>query len=288
VDETAIESLRELGLSLYESRVYLGLLAHGTQNGNELSRTSNVPSSKVYWALDKLVARGIVNQVVRRNGAEYFAIAPEKLVERFRSQYGRAIDYLDKTLPSLADQQAVPDIVQIASTEAIIEHAKAILDGASTEVLISGWDESIGKIRDDLIAADGRGVRVFAMIYGELALPVGSWLRHSYQGTVASRIAGHMLTLVADGRNALIAHFPDNGKASAVHTENPVLCLVVEEYLRHDLILQHAKTMTGYEEWDRWLHADKDVRALTLGRTGRESPIQPLEAPVRSKRRKRS
>ena len=288
MDETAIESLRELGLSLYESRVYLGLLAHGTQNGNELSRTSNVPSSKVYWALDKLVARGIVNQVVRRNGAEYFAIAPEKLVERFRSQYGRAIDYLDKTLPSLADQQAVPDIVQIASTEAVIEHAKTILDGASTEVLISGWDESIGKIRDDLIAADVRGVRVFAMIYGELALPVGSWLRHSYQDTVASRIAGHMLTLVADGRNALIAHFPDNGKASAVHTENPVLCLVAEEYLRHDLILQHAKTMTGYEEWDRWLHADKDVRALTLGRTGRESPIQPFEAPVKRKRRTRS
>jgi sugar-specific transcriptional regulator TrmB len=288
VDETAIESLRELGLSLYESRVYLGLLAYGTQNGNELSRTSNVPSSKVYGALDKLVARGIVNQIVRRNGAEYFAIAPEKLVERFRSQYGRAIDYLDKTLPSLADQQAVPDIVQIASTEGIFEHAKAILDGASTEVLISGWDESIGKIRDDIVAADIRGVRVFAMIYGELALPVGSWLRHSYQGTVASRIAGHMLTLVADGRNALIAHFPDNGKASAVHTENPVLCLVAEEYLRHDLILQHAKTMTGYEEWDRWLHADKDVRALTLGRTGRESPIQPLEAPVKRKRRTRS
>ena len=288
MDETAIASLRELGLSLYESRVYLGLLAHGTQNGNELSRTSNVPSSKVYWALDKLVARGIVNQIVRRNGAEYFAIAPEKLVERFRSQYGRAIDYLDKTLPSLADQQAVPDIVQIASTEAIAEHAKAILDGASTEVLVSGWDESIGKIRDDLVAADARGVRVFAMIYGELDLAVGSWLRHSYQGTVASRIAGHMLTLVADGRNALIAHFPDNGKASAIHTENPVLCLVAEEYLRHDLILQHAKTMTGYEEWDRWLHADKDVRALTLGRTGRESPIQPLEAPVKRKRRTRS
>ena len=33
--------------------------------------------------------------------------------------------------------------------------------------------------------------------------------------------------------------------------------------------------MTGYDEWDEWLHADEDVRALTLGRTGRESPIEP-------------
>jgi sugar-specific transcriptional regulator TrmB len=288
VDENAIGSLRELGLSLYESRIYLGLLVHGAQNGNELSRTANVPSSKVYAALDKLVARGIVNQIRRRNGAEYIAIAPEKLLDRFRSQYGSAIDYLDKTLPSLEGQESMPDIVQIASVDAIIEHAKALLNGAATEVFVSGWDESIEKIRGELVAADGRGVQIFAMIYGELDLPVGTWLRHSYQETVASRIAGHLLTLVADGSNALIAHFPNRGEASAVHTQNPVLCLVAEEYLRHDLILQKAKTMTGYEEWDRWLHTDKDVRALTLGRTGRESPIEPVKAPAKRKRRLRS
>ena len=275
MDENAVESLHELGLSLYESRIYLGLLSHGAQNGNELSRTSGVPSSKVYAALDKLAARGIVNQIRRRNGVKYIAIAPEKLVERFRSQYGRAIDYLDETLPSLAGHQSIPDIVQISSSEAILEHAKTILDGASDEVLVSGWDESIEAIKDDLVAAEARGVRVFAMIYGELDLPVESWLRHSYQETVASRISGHMLTLVADGRNALIVHFPARGEVSAVHTRNSVLCLVAEEYLRHDLILQKAKTMTGYEEWDNWLHADEEVRALTLGRTGRESRIEP-------------
>jgi HTH-type transcriptional regulator, sugar sensing transcriptional regulator len=277
VDENAIESLRELGLSLYESRIYVGLVAHGPQNGNELSRTSNVPSSKVYAALDKLAARGIVNQIRRRNGVEYVPIAPDKLVERFRSQYGKAIDYLDQTLPSLAERQTVPDIVQISSLEAILEHAKTIVGGASTEVLVSGWDESIAAIRDDLIAAEARGVQVFAMIYGDLDLPVESWLRHSYQETVASRISGHMLTLVADGCNALIVHFPERGEVSAVYTQNSVLCLVAEEYLRHDLILQKAKTMTGYKEWDDWLHANSDVRALTLGRTGRESPIEPQE-----------
>jgi sugar-specific transcriptional regulator TrmB len=278
MDENAIQRLRELGLSLYESRIYVGLLAHGPQNGNELSRTSSVPSSKVYAALDKLAARGIVNQIRRRNGVEYVAIDPDKLVERFRSQYGKAIDYLDRTLPSLAGRQSVPDVVQISSREAILEHAKTILNGASTEVLVSGWDESIAAIETDLVAARARGVRVFAMIYGELDLPFESCLRHSYQDTVASRISGHMLTLVADGSNALIVHFPERGEVSAVHTQNSVLCLVTEEYLRHDLILQKAKTMTGYKEWDDWLHADDDVRALTLGRTGRKSPIEPPES----------
>ena len=35
-----------------------------------------------------------------------------------------------------------------------------------------------------------------------------------------------------------------------MRTQNPVLCLVAEEYLIHDLTLQKAKTMTGYDEWD--------------------------------------
>ena len=49
------EALQGLGLSLYEARLYLGLLKGGPQNGNELSRSSGVPSSKVYGMLDRLV-----------------------------------------------------------------------------------------------------------------------------------------------------------------------------------------------------------------------------------------
>ena len=50
-DDRVIESLQELGFSLYEARLYLGLLRHGRQNGNELSRAFGVPSSKVYAML---------------------------------------------------------------------------------------------------------------------------------------------------------------------------------------------------------------------------------------------
>jgi hypothetical protein len=68
---------------------------------------------------------------------------------------------------------------------------------------------------------------------------------------------------------------PERGDPSAVRTSNPVLCLVAEEYLIHDMTLQKAKTMTGYEEWDRWLRSDDRVRRLTVGRTGHLSPIEP-------------
>jgi hypothetical protein len=123
-------------------------------------------------------------------------------------------------------------------------------------------------LKDSLETADGRGIRIFSMLYGDDAvLEVGSVLVHSYQNIVAERIEGRMLTLVADGKEAVIAHVPREGNPAGIRTKNPVLCLVAEEYLRHDLVLQRAKGIVGYDNWDQWWHADADLRAVYLGRT---------------------
>ena len=74
-----------------------------------------------------------------------------------------------------------------------------------------------------------------------------------------------MLTLVADSAEALIARIPRLGEASAVRTRSPVLTLIVQEYLHHDLVLQRAQINIGFDEWDRWWQADPDLRTTILG-----------------------
>ncbi|MDX6570343.1 MAG: HTH-type transcriptional regulator, sugar sensing transcriptional regulator [Gaiellales bacterium] len=275
VSERITESLQELGLSLYEARLYLGLLTRGPQNGNELSRTSGVPSSKVYAMLERLAAAGIVAHTRRGNTVEYVSVPPQDVLHKLRERYTKPLDYLEATLPTIVSSDPEPDVLQVAGRDAIIDHARVIVRNAKSEIYLSIWGENLDLLRADLAAADARGVRIFGMLYGEGDLDVGWWQHHSYRETVASRIGGRMLTLVADGTEALIAHMPERGDPSAVRTQNPVLCLVAEEYLIHDLTLQKAKTMTGYEEWDQWLRADEQVRELTVGRTGHLVPIEP-------------
>ena len=281
--ERVIESLQALGLSLYEARLYLGLLTGGPQNGNELSRTSGVPSSKVYAMLERLAGEGIVARTRRGNSVEYVCVPPSDLLHKLRERYTKPLNYLDEMLPTLGSGDPEPVVLQVESLDAIVDHARAIVRGAQTEIFLSIWEENVEPLLADLEGADARGVRIAGMFYGSgLRVPsMGWWQRHSYRETVASRIRGRMLTMVADGSQALIAHMPEQGNASAVRTSNPVLCLVAEEYLIHDLTLQKAKTMTGYDEWDEWLRSDDEVRSLTLGRTGRLSPIEPdVEAPA--------
>ena len=274
-DDRVIESLQELGFSLYEARLYLGLLRRGRQNGNELSRTSGVPSSKVYAMLERLSDAGIVAHAKRGSSVEYVCVPPRDLLHKLRERYTKPLDFLDATLPTMASGDPEPDIITVSSVDAIIDHARALIRSAGQELYISMWADNIDPLREDLADADARGVRIFGMLYGGDPLDAGWWQRHSYRETVASRIGGRMLTLVADRSEALIAHMPERGEPSAVRTRNPVLCLVAEEYLIHDMSLQRAKTMTGYEEWDRWLRADEHVRTLTIGRTGHLSPIEP-------------
>jgi hypothetical protein len=79
-----------------------------------------------------------------------------------------------------------------------------------------------------------------------------------------------MLTVVADREEALIAHIPRQGKASAVRTRNPVLALIPQEYLHHDIVLQRAQLTIGFDEWDRWWQADPDLRTIILASQAEE------------------
>lgn len=270
IDDGVIERLRVLGMSLYEAKIYVGLLRHGPQNGNEASKSAGIPSSKAYSTLERLAAKGIVHSVRRGSSTQYICISPEELVHRFRAEFDEPLEYLEKTLPALAAFEPASEVLTISGLDAIRENSRYIVGDAAREIYISLWSEDLEHLREDLDAAHERGVRTFGMLYGDDVPERGSWLVHSYQQIVSDRIGGRMLTVVADRVEALIAHIPGQGQASAVRTQNPVLVLIAQEYLHHDIVLQRAQLSIGFDEWDRWWQADPDLRTIILARQAEE------------------
>jgi HTH-type transcriptional regulator, sugar sensing transcriptional regulator len=267
--ETIVQNLQAVGLSLYEARVYLALLQHGAQNGNELSKSSGVPSSKVYSTVEKLIGLGIVHSIHQGSTTKFVPIEPDELVARLRARYNEPIDFLTDALPTLAAARPTDEaFLTVSGLDSVREAARAILDSAHGAANLSLWREDADYLRDSLAAAVERGVRVFGMLYGDDAeMPPGRWLHHSYEEIVGNRIGGRMLTLVADSAEALIARIPVLADATGVRTRSPVLTLIVQEYLHHDLVLQRAQINIGFDEWDRWWQADPDLRATILGTT---------------------
>jgi sugar-specific transcriptional regulator TrmB len=268
-DEPLVARLQALGFSNYEARVYLGLLRHGPQNGNEVSKSAGLPSSKVYSTLERLAAKGIVHSVRRGSTTQYVCISPQELLHRLREEFSEPLDYLETALPGVAAFEPAAEVLTVIGLDAIRENGRYIVLDAREELYLSIWPEHLPDLADELRAAHERGVRIFGMLYGDDApVAAGTWLTHSYREIVSDRIAGHMLTLVADAEEALIAHIPHRGEASGVRTRSPVLALITREYLHHDIVLQRAQQSIGFDEWDRWWQADPDLRTIILsGRT---------------------
>ena len=282
-DDELVRALRASGMSLYEARIYLGLVRHGSQNGNELSRSAKVPSSKVYAVLGKLADEGFVH-AIRRDGATRFAaIAPDELVQRLRRRFNDPLDLLEASLPQVAAPVAPNELLAIAGRSAILEGCRAVIAAADRELTVSLWASELGELVDVVHAAHARGVQVYGMVYGADGsgdpLP-GSWLAHSYQDIVAGRIHGRMLTLVVDREEVVVAHLPSDGGAEGVRTRSPALVLVVQEYLHHDRVLQSAQQKIGFAEWDRWWQADSDLRAIILGESISPTPGGAVDPPT--------
>src|SRR5436190_1057885 len=83
--DAIVERLRQVGFSLYEARLYAALLRYGPQNGNELSRNSGVPSSKVYATVEKLVAEGSVQRIASASWRGCGRTSPRLRCEVFAS-----------------------------------------------------------------------------------------------------------------------------------------------------------------------------------------------------------
>jgi sugar-specific transcriptional regulator TrmB len=264
MDEAIANRLQTLGFSLYEARVYVGLLRHGPQNGNEVSKSAGLPSSKVYATLERLASKGIVHSVRHKSKTQYVCISPEELLHRLRDNYAEPLDYLEKTLPALAAFEPAAEVLTVIGMDAIRENGRYIVADARSEIYVSIWPDDLGGLGPELSAADERGVRIFGMLYGDEPPPAGVWLAHSYRKIVSDRIRGRMLTLVADGEEALVAHIPRRGEASGVRTRNPVLSLITREYLHHDIVLQRAQVAIGFDEWDHWWQGDPDMRTIIL------------------------
>jgi sugar-specific transcriptional regulator TrmB len=180
MDEAAIQRLQVLGFSLYEAWVYLGLLRHGPQNGNEVAKSAGLPSSKVYSTLKRLASKGIVHSVRVNSSTQYVCVSPDELMHRLRDDYVEPLEYLEKTLPGLAAFELAAEVLTVTGLDAIRENSRFIVGDARNEIYISVWSDDIEHLADALRVAHRRGVRIFGMLYGEeIPVDAGSWLAHS-------------------------------------------------------------------------------------------------------------
>jgi sugar-specific transcriptional regulator TrmB len=142
-------SLRDLGLSEYESRAYRSLLETGATTAKELSRASDVPMGRIYDVLNSLETKDLVRSQTASRPKKYVAVEPETALDRL-----------------LADKQAqleeqLEQFETIASElEQKLEASEPVDEQFWTAAL--GGEDTIDLLVERLAAADQRLVFVAA------------------------------------------------------------------------------------------------------------------------------
>jgi sugar-specific transcriptional regulator TrmB len=236
--DTLLQRLQEIGLGTYEAKLYLALTRRHPASGYELARSSGVPSSKVYEVLARLQEKDLVFVTDGGRAKRYIPADPDDFVERYARRMSRALDGLKQELRATGGDDQVGYIWNVRGREALLERACGLLGGAEQTVLLSGWDEELAALADDVAVTHRRGVRIAVVDYGTLHLEADAVYPHPIKDTIASEKGGRGLALCVDSRAAMVGLVPEAGTASGAWSSNHGFVVAVEDYLKHDIYVQ--------------------------------------------------
>ncbi|MUV89577.1 TrmB family transcriptional regulator [Halapricum sp. CBA1109] len=108
-------SLRDLGLSEYESRAYRSLLETGPTTAKELSRVSDVPMGRIYDVLNSLETQNLVRSQTASRPKKYAGVEPETALDRLLDDKKRELEekasQYEEMVETLADDLEAADPV---------------------------------------------------------------------------------------------------------------------------------------------------------------------------------
>lgn len=241
--EDVVEQLRRIGMSGYEAKVYLAMLAAGAPlNGYELAKQSGVPRSTVYETVGKLVARGSAFEVnVPDSGTAYLPLPVESLLARVRREVDGALGALATSLPTVSAPRETHLTQQIRGRRNVLDRAKDVIESAVSDLLVSIWPPEVPAVVDDLRRAASRSVEVTTIIFGggDSLDGVGTVFEHRFSApdVVEERLGCRLFAFVADRSNVLTAGAVGE-ETWGMWCDDPAMALVVAEYIRHDMAIQ--------------------------------------------------
>ena len=142
-------SLRDLGLSEYESRVYRTLLETGPTTAKELSEASDVPMGRIYDVLNSIEQYNLVRSQSASRPKKYVAVEPSTALDRLLDDKKREL------------QETVAQYEEIAEDlTGELETAEPVEETFWTAAV--GPDETVDLLVERITAAESRVVMVLS------------------------------------------------------------------------------------------------------------------------------
>ncbi|MCK5548486.1 MAG: TrmB family transcriptional regulator [Thermoplasmata archaeon] len=222
--KNVLRTLRSIGLSGYEAKTYIALVAHGVGDAETIASTAKIPRTSSYKALQSLSKKGFAIST-RGRPKIYKPEPPDRVRDRLLGEVSDTFDKL-ALIHEILKEKGEPQLVYtITGKSKVIEKIGELLDGSTKTFMLS--TPSFSELRDSLTKklekASKRGIRTMLITDPlQRALKAKNIEVIKRKGLIATDV-------ISDGERALIA---SHDLAACGYTDNASLAEHLEGFLK--------------------------------------------------------
>lgn len=247
--EEILNTLQQLGLTLYEAKAYSSLVLFGPSSANDLSKIAEVPRSKIYDVLASLMSKQMV-EVLEERPKRFRAIQPEAIVksmiekkeEELKSLKEKVGLTLKKLKPLFREEEVLNGIWEQRGEKALevldrlaemIERAQSYVYGITRDFSFSS------RLREAIKKALKRKVKIRVMCMGinKENFYRAKWY---YEQKIPIRVFEakvHPRIIVADGKEVCIRLDADPSSRKfrfrSIWSSDPSFVAVMDSYMKN-------------------------------------------------------
>jgi len=215
-------TLSKLGLSEYESRAYIALVALGSGSAHFVAEIGQIPRTSAYKVMESLEAKGYA-QVVQGRPKSFMPVTPSEISGKLISEIEGTFAKLE-SVKDILSERGIPQLVYtIMGKDRVLDKIGEMLDKSQSNFVISS--PSFAEIRKSLgkkfPSAISRGVSVSVITSPFIKAPSAVRVIRR-KGLIATDV-------ISDGSTALLAA---SDLSACGYTDNEVLASHLEEFLR--------------------------------------------------------
>jgi len=110
--QQVLDTLKQIGLNLYERKLWVALLSRGTSTAGELSSLAKVPHSRTYDVLESLAEKGFV-MVQTTKPLKYVAIPPMEALDRAKKKINEDAEVSTDRIAQMQGSGTVKELEKI-------------------------------------------------------------------------------------------------------------------------------------------------------------------------------
>jgi len=220
--ETVARTLESIGLSSYEARGYVALVAHGFGSAEAIAETAKIPRTSAYKVLQSLCQKGFAISTKGRPTI-FKPESPAKIKGKVTEHIAETFDKLELLHEILRDKGEPQLVYTISGKNRVLEKAGELLDTCQDAFIVA--TPTMAEIRESLAKklanAIERGIRLTIITEPLQKIPEGAQV-YWRKGLLAT-------TIISDAEKALLAS-PD--LQASGYTDNANLARYLESFLQ--------------------------------------------------------